>query len=252
MNININIAKESLKNADAICFDVDSTILCEEGINVLAESLGVGDAVTKLTSYTMEGTILFEDTLRDRLDLIKPRLEDIENIQKNKPLHFTNNLKELIKKIHKRGINIYLVSGGFRQMINPIALELGIPINNIYANNLYFSENGEYNGFDSNELTSKDGGKSKVLQHLIDKYNYNCVVMIGDGITDLQAKPPAKAFIGYGGIVERDKIKLESDWFIKDFKEILDVYNEDESALLFPTDVEPWDDDWPWGTPVKK
>ena len=226
--MNMNIAKEALKNTDAICFDVDSTVVREEGINVLAESLGVGDAVTKLTSSSMEGSILFQDAWRDRLNLIKPRLEDIGNIQKNKPLHFTNNLKELIEKIHKRGINIYLVSGGFRQMINPIALELGIPINNIYANNLYFSENGEYNGFDSNELTSKDGGKPKVLQHLIDTYNYKCIVMIGDGITDLQAKPPAKAFIGYGGVVEREKVKLGADWFIKDFKEILDVYNEEE------------------------
>jgi phosphoserine phosphatase len=108
-------------------------------------------------------------------------------------------------------------------MINPIALQLGISVSNIYANNLFFTEDGEYNGFDTNEPTSKDGGKAKVIQELIDKYDYKCVIMIGDGATDMQARPPAKAFIGYGGIIEREKVKNGADWFIKDFNEILSI-----------------------------
>jgi phosphoserine phosphatase len=47
--------------------------------------------------------------------------------------------------------------------------------------------------------------------------------MIGDGATDMQARPPAKAFIGYGGIIEREKVKNGADWFIKDFNEILSI-----------------------------
>ena len=45
--MNIELAKEAIKKADAICFDVDSTVITEEGIDVLATSLGVGDAVSK-------------------------------------------------------------------------------------------------------------------------------------------------------------------------------------------------------------
>ncbi len=221
--MNIELAKEAIKKADAICFDVDSTVITEEGIDVLATSLGVGDAVSKLTASAMGGTTLFQNALKARLDLIKPSIENLENIQKEHPLQFTPRLKELIEILHKKGKNIYLVSGGFRQMINPIALQLGISVSNIYANNLFFTEDGEYNGFDTNEPTSKDGGKAKVIQDLIDKYDYKCVIMIGDGATDMQARPPAKAFIGYGGIIEREKVKNGADWFIKDFNEILSI-----------------------------
>lgn len=221
--MNIELAKEAIKKADAICFDVDSTVITEEGIDVLATSLGVGDAVSKLTASAMGGTTLFQNALKARLDLIKPSIENLENIQKEHPLQFTPRLKEFIEILHKKGKNIYLVSGGFRQMINPIALQLGISVSNIYANNLFFTEDGEYNGFDTNEPTSKDGGKAKVIQDLIDKYDYKCVIMIGDGATDMQARPPAKAFIGYGGIIEREKVKNGADWFIKDFNEILSI-----------------------------
>jgi phosphoserine phosphatase len=221
--MNIELAKEAIKKADAICFDVDSTVITEEGIDVLATSLGVGDAVSKLTASAMGGTTLFQNALKARLDLIKPSIENLENIQKEHPLQFTPRLEELIEILHKKGKNIYLVSGGFRQMINPIALQLGISVSNIYANNLFFTEDGEYNGFDTNEPTSKDGGKAKVIQELIDKYDYKCVIMIGDGATDMQARPPAKAFIGYGGIIEREKVKNGADWFIKDFNEILSI-----------------------------
>jgi phosphoserine phosphatase len=221
--MNIELAKEAIKKADAVCFDVDSTVITEEGIDVLATSLGVGDAVSKLTASAMGGTTLFQNALKARLDLIKPSIENLENIQKEHPLQFTPRLEELIEILHKKGKNIYLVSGGFRQMINPIALQLGISVSNIYANNLFFTEDGEYNGFDTNEPTSKDGGKAKVIQELIDKYDYKCVIMIGDGATDMQARPPAKAFIGYGGIIEREKVKNGADWFIKDFNEILSI-----------------------------
>mgnify|MGYP005996219977 FL=1 len=221
--MNIELAKEAIKKADAVCFDVDSTVITEEGIDVLATSLGVGDAVSKLTASAMGGTTLFQNALKARLDLIKPSIENLENIQKEHPLQFTPRLEELIEILHKKGKNIYLVSGGFRQMINPIALQLGISVSNIYANNLFFTEDGEYDGFDINEPTSKDGGKSKVVQELIDKYDYKCVIMIGDGATDMQARPPAKAFIGYGGIIEREKVKNGADWFIKDFNEILSI-----------------------------
>ena len=131
--MNIELAKEAIKKADAVCFDVDSTVITEEGIDVLATSLGVGYAVSKLTASAMGGTTLFQNALKARLDLIKPSIKNLENIQKEHPLQFTPRLKELIEILHKKGKNIYLVSGGFRQMINPIALQLGISVSNIYA-----------------------------------------------------------------------------------------------------------------------
>lgn len=55
---------------------------------------------------------------------------------------------------------------------------------------------GFYDGFDEDEFTSKTGGKALVIEELKNKYKYNTIVMIGDGITDAEACPPADAFIG--------------------------------------------------------
>ena len=48
--------------------------------------------------------------------------------------------------------------------------------------------------------------------------------MIGDGITDLEAKPAADLFIGYGGIVQRSIIKEKSDLYITDFDELSNIF----------------------------
>lgn len=55
---------------------------------------------------------------------------------------------------------------------------------------------GEYAGFDENEPTSKSGGKAVVISKLKEQYGYKNVILIGDGATDLEACPPADAFIG--------------------------------------------------------
>nr|XP_024217978.1 phosphoserine phosphatase-like [Halyomorpha halys] len=80
----------------------------------------------------------------------------------------------------------------------------------------------EFAGFNENELTSSDGGKGEVIKHLIQKFGYSNIVMIGDGNTDAEASPPAHAFIGYGGNVVREAVKNKSQWYVTDFQELID------------------------------
>lgn len=51
--------------------------------------------------------------------------------------------------------------------------------------------------------------------------NHKKVVMIGDGVTDLEACPPADAFIGLGGNQIRETVRDNSDWFVHSFKELI-------------------------------
>ena len=46
--------------------------------------------------------------------------------------------------------------------------------------------------------------------------------MIGDGATDLETSPPADGFIGFGGNVVREFVKMNSEWFVHDFQELID------------------------------
>jgi len=123
--------------------------------------------------------------------------------------------------LHSQGRIVYLISGGFRQMIEPVADQLYIPFHRLYANRLLFASNGDFGGFDAEEPTSRDGGKPAVVKSLIDAHGYKPIVMIGDGATDLQARPPADAFVGFGGIIVREKVEKEADWFIRDFQDLI-------------------------------
>ena len=44
---------------------------------------------------------------------------------------------------------------------------------------------------------------------------------VGDGATDAQAKPPADAFLGFGGVAVRDVVRDSADWFVTDFADVV-------------------------------
>ena len=108
-------------------------------------------------------------------------------------MYFCRDLINLLKSLGKKP---YLVSGGFDCLINPAADELGIAREDVFANRLQFFFDGSYAGFDETRPTSKSGGKGRVIANLKEKMGHSLIVMIGDGATDMEACPPADAFIG--------------------------------------------------------
>jgi phosphoserine phosphatase len=222
----VELAMNSLFKADAVCFDVDSTVVSEEGIDVLAEYLGKGDAVAALTRQAMEGGMAFQEALSARLELLQPSKQSILNCLQDQPLVLTDGVQELMEALQRKKVDIWLVSGGFRIMIEPIAHKLEIPVENIVANTLLFSGDGSYTGFDATEPTSADMGKPKALAKIQAAKGYQTMVMVGDGATDAQAKPPAAAFIGFGGIVERAAVKAKADWFVTDFRDMTKIVEQ--------------------------
>jgi phosphoserine phosphatase len=135
--------------------------------------------------------------------------------------------RELVDLLHSKNKKVFLVSGGFSNIILPVAAELEIPSEHVYANRLLFNDDGSYAGFDTNEPTSQSGGKPRVVQHVKDKYALKTIVFVGDGVTDLEASPPADAFIGYGGNVIREKVRNTAPWYITDFKQLISILSDD-------------------------
>lgn len=213
-----------LKQADAVAFDVDSTVIQDEGIDILADYNGVGKKVAELTKNAMGGDMKFEDALSARLSIINPSSNTIKECLESHPIKLSPGIKFFIDELHNSGKHVYLVSGGFRDMIQPVAALLGIPRQRIYANSIIYDDDGNYVGFNSDELTCRDGGKAAVLEQIKKEYGYKTVVMIGDGATDLQAKPPADVFIGYGGVAERAAVKEGADWYVTDFNEVIQEF----------------------------
>ena len=228
----IDHAKQALRDADAVCFDVDSTVINVEGIDELAAYLGCGEAVAKLTANAMGGSKPFHEALAERLDLMRPTRQKLDSMMEAHPMDqvLTPGVSELIKALQARNKRVYMVSGGFRQMIDPVADCVGVARTDIYANNLLFAADGGYAGFDEKEPTSRAGGKAKVVAQLKAEHGYKTVVMVGDGATDMEARDipgGADAFIGFGGIATRDAVKKGADWFIMD---LADMTQELQSA----------------------
>ncbi|CAF0710412.1 unnamed protein product [Brachionus calyciflorus] len=211
------------KSADCVCFDVDSTVCVNEAIDDLAEYAGVGSQVQELTLKAMGGNMTFKQALQMRLSIIRPSKNIIDGFNRSDKCQLTPKIKDLINTLHDRNIPVYLVSGGFRVFINPVAELLNIKTERVFANTIKFDHNDEYENFDESELTCESGGKGKVIQLLKDTHGYNRVVMIGDGWTDFESCPPADGFIGFGGNAVREKVKSNSEWFVHDFQELIDV-----------------------------
>ncbi|XP_072750118.1 phosphoserine phosphatase isoform X2 [Anoplolepis gracilipes] len=208
------------KAADAVTFDVDSTVIREEGIDELANFCGKGEEICELTKQAMQGDMTFQQSLSMRLQIINPSLTQVKEFLDTHKSKLTNGIKELISDLQTRGKDVFLISGGFHCLILPVATKLKIPSENIYANRLKFYFTGEYAGFDENQPTSRSGGKAEVIQHLKETRGYKTVVHIGDGSTDLEASPPADAFIGFGGNVIRESVKSHAEWFVINFDDL--------------------------------
>jgi phosphoserine phosphatase len=212
------------KNAQAVCFDVDSTVCEDEGIDELADYCGAGEAVAEWTARAMGGAVPFEDALAARLDLFRPSVRTLAKFLDTRPPRLSKGIRELVAKLHSRGTAVYLVSGGFRQMIAPVAAQLQIPSGNVFANTLLFGDLGEFTGFDATEPTSRSGGKALAIDKIKKEHGYQTLVMIGDGATDLEARRPGGAdlFICYGGVVARPAVVAGADWFVTSFKDLIE------------------------------
>ncbi|KAF5751104.1 phosphoserine phosphatase chloroplastic [Tripterygium wilfordii] len=214
---------EIWRNSDAVCFDVDSTVCLDEGIDELAEFCGAGKAVAEWTARAMSGSVPFEEALAARLSLFKPSLSQVEDFLQKRPPRISPGIDDLVKKLKAKGTSVYLISGGFRQMINPVASILGIPPENIFANQLLFGDSGNFLGFDTNEPTSRSGGKATAVEKIMKDRGYKALIMIGDGATDLEARKPggADSFICYAGVQLREAVAEKADWLVFDFKDLL-------------------------------
>ncbi|XP_024875909.1 phosphoserine phosphatase [Temnothorax curvispinosus] len=213
--------KNIWKTADAVTFDVDSTVITEEAIDELANFCGKGEEITKLTKRAMQGDMTFQQSLSVRLGIINPSLTQVRQFLNTHQPKFTPGIKDLVSALQARGKEVFLVSGGFRCLITPIAAQLNIPPENIYANRLKFFFTGEYAGFDESQPTSKSGGKGEVVRLIKKEKGFKIVVHVGDGSTDLEASPPADAFIGFGGNVVRENVKSRAEWFVTNFDDLI-------------------------------
>lgn len=177
-------SNESRQKKGLFVFDMDSTLIQQEVIDMIAAYANVEDEVSKITEAAMNGEIDFNESLRRRVSLLKGIPSNVFELLKPN-IKFTPGAKELCKALKKNGVKMAVLSGGFIPLANWVKGELGLDY--AYANSLEITEDGK-------ELTGKPLGrivnnvvKAELLQEIAEKENVPLekVVAVGDGSNDL-------------------------------------------------------------------
>lgn len=206
-----------------ICFDCDSTLSAIEGVDELAR-VGGPDTfaqVEAMTNDAMNGKLPVEAVFGRRLELIRPSRRHVEAIGRRYIETIEPTAAATIKTLVERGWTPVIVSGGFRQAIQPLATLLNIE--RVEAVDLFFDESGTYVGYDLAYPTTRSGGKPDVIARLKRELDPVETVMIGDGVSDLESKTEVDRFIGFGRYVMRPAVRDNAAAFIMSLDELLQV-----------------------------
>lgn len=203
-----------------IVFDCDSTLSSIEGVDELARVRGpeLFARVEAMTHDAMDGKISVESVFGQRLEIIRPTVADVAVVGQRYVETIEPTAEATIAELRHRGWDVAVLSGGFRQAIRPLADHLGIET--VEAVDLFFDETGAYRGFDEQYPTTRSGGKPLVIQSLRERFQPGRVVMVGDGVSDLETKPVVDRFIGFGGFVARERVQREADVMVKALAQI--------------------------------
>jgi phosphoserine phosphatase len=197
-----------------ICFDCDSTLSSIEGIDELARIRGAGvlAAVEAMTRDAMNGTIPIEEIFGRRLEAIRPGRAEAEEIARRYVATVEPTAAAALARLSAMGWTPAIISAGFRPVIRPLADFLGIA--RIEAVDLYFGPDGSYAGYDSAFPTTRTGGKREIVERLRADLKPEKVVMVGDGVSDMETRPAVDLFVGFGGFVAREKVRQGSAAFV--------------------------------------
>lgn len=106
-----------------LVLDVDSTLIQQEVIELIASRCGVQKEVESITKRAMAGELDFEKSLRERVGLLAGVSDSVfpEILEE---ITLTDGAPELIESVHSIGGRVGAVSGGFQEILEPLANRL--------------------------------------------------------------------------------------------------------------------------------
>lgn len=165
-----------------VVLDVDSTLIQNEMIELLAEEAGVLDQVSELTSLAMRGEIDFEQALRQRVALLKGVDEaGIERAAQR--IQLTPGARTFIRTLKRLGLRVVIVSGGFDVFTDRLKRQLDL--DGAFANSLEIVD-GVLTGNVLGPLIDRSG-KAELLRRICEEENIPLAqtVAVGDGANDI-------------------------------------------------------------------
>ena len=165
-----------------IVFDVDSTLIQGEVIEMLAARAGAEEKVAAITEAAMRGELDFAESLRERVaTLAGLPAEVVDEVAAD--LQLTPGARTTLRTLRRLGFHCGVVSGGFRQVIDPLAHELMLDY--VAANELEIID-GKLTGRVVGPIVDR-AGKATALRNFAEQAGVPMeqTVAVGDGANDI-------------------------------------------------------------------
>lgn len=194
MTVELQDGATTVSTAPLVVLDADSTLLRDEAIELLAEEAGCRDAVARVTERAMRGELDFAESLRERVrtlaGLETRRLEAVTARMRPNP-----GAEELIGTVHAAGGRVCVVSGGFHELLDPVAEALGV---DRWRANRLERRNGVLTGAVEGPIVDAET-KTAMLREWASEFGVRLrrVVAVGDGANDLHMMADAGLSVAF-------------------------------------------------------
>jgi phosphoserine phosphatase len=166
-----------------IVLDVDSTLIQNEVIELLAAHAGSLDQVAAITHRAMNGELDFEQSLRERVATLKGLPVTIFELVRTE-ISVTKGVPELIAGIQSQNGHVGVVSGGFHEVLDPLAESLGL---NFWRANRLGVLNGYLTGNVEGPIIDAQAKADALMEWAGETRTPLCnTIAIGDGANDLK------------------------------------------------------------------
>lgn len=217
-----------MSETPTLIFDFDSTLVGFETLEALAELAleGAPEAgairaeIAALTDQAMSGALGFDEALSRRLTLLPLTRDHVQTLAGQAVARLAPSVSRNVETLRAHADRIVIVSGGFREVIAPVARHLGVRDDRVLANDLTYDAEGRVTGVDRTNPLSTDGGKVTAIRAL---GLTGPVVMVGDGWTDAEVRLAGLAdrFHAYCEVVRRPRVVEAADAVAVSLDEVL-------------------------------
>lgn len=175
-----------------VILDVDSTLVEDEVIELLAAEAGSLPEVAAITERAMNGEIDFAESLRERTATLAGVPEDVFD-RVRAAVRVTAGVPAMIDAVHAAGGRVGVVSGGFAEIVGPLAEQLGL---DYWRANRLEVVNGSLTGGLTGPIIDAEA-KAVALTEWAADFAPDATVAVGDGANDLKMMAIADLSIGF-------------------------------------------------------
>ena len=216
--------------SDVVIFDCDSTLSGVEGIDELARMAGRLEDVSALTRWAMGGDAPLESVYEYRLAVSNPTQAQVSHLRRVYRETVIADAREVVTALQDLGCQVFVVSSGLIEPVRDFGAWLGVPRDHIYAVGMEYDQlagawwryweqpggqnpNANYLAIKSSPLVST-GGKRVVIDRIRQRFPGRAM-LVGDGTSDLEARTQVDLFVGFGGVVHRERVAAQAPIYVK-------------------------------------